>query len=51
MARKETREPAAENAAPAPAEPPNETPFETLSGLRSVLVIGLFVLSFSVRTS
>lgn len=44
MARKETRAPAAEDHAPAPAEPRKETPFETLSGLCSVLVIGLFAL-------
>jgi signal peptidase I len=44
MARKVTRAPAAEDHAPAPAEPRKETPFETLSGLCSVLVIGLFAL-------
>jgi signal peptidase I len=43
MARKGTRE-SASDAPPAPAAPPNETPFETIAGICSVLVIGLFAL-------
>jgi signal peptidase I len=43
MARKGTRE-SASDAPPAPAAPPNETPFETVAGICSVLVIGLFAL-------
>ena len=45
MARKGTRESAAQGADPAPAAP-KETPFETLAGLCSVLVVGLFALTF-----
>jgi signal peptidase I len=43
MARKGTRE-SASDAPPAPAAPPNETLFETIAGICSVLVIGLFAL-------
>ena len=43
MARKGTRE-SASDAPPAPAAPPKETPFETIAGICSVLVIGLFAL-------
>jgi len=43
MARKGTRE-SASDAPPAPAAPPNETPFEAIAGICSVLVIGLFAL-------
>ncbi len=43
MARKGTREPASD-VPPAPAAPPKETPFETIAGICSVLVIGLFAL-------
>ncbi len=45
MARKGTRESAAQEADPAPAAP-QETPFESLAGLCSVLVVGLFALTF-----
>lgn len=45
MAKKVTRESAAKEPDPAPAAP-KETPFETLSGICSVLVIGLFILTF-----
>jgi signal peptidase I len=46
MATKVVREPVAADAAPSPGAPPDETPFESLSGICSVLVIGLFILTF-----
>jgi signal peptidase I len=46
MATKVVREPVAADAAPSPGAPPAETPFESLSGICSVLVIGLFILTF-----
>jgi signal peptidase I len=45
MARNGTRESAAQEADPASAAP-QETPFESLAGLCSVLVVGLFALTF-----
>jgi len=45
MARKRTRESASDDAPPTPAAPPAETPFETVAGICSVLVIGVFALT------
>jgi signal peptidase I len=44
MARKGTRGSASDDAPVTPAAPPRETPFETIAGICSVLVVGLFAL-------